>query len=280
MKQQIILTSGGALLLLLLLFFGRTQTQKTNFPHTEQQTAAFSINDYLSQAKSRLTSSQLLYVSKLENSITRGDLKTQQSDIYAGLESFWKDTVKNFVPYAYYLSEAVKLDNSEKNLTFAAQLMLDSMRAESNPLLKSWEAEKGAELFEKAMSLDPQNDNLKSGLGSCYVYGKGMIGDPSETMKGIQQLLQVVRKDSNNMKAQLVLGVGGVVSRQYDKAIERLLKVVSFDGGNLEAVSWLADAYAAKNDKANAIKWYEYSKKLVNNPEYSKVVDERIKSLE
>jgi cytochrome c-type biogenesis protein CcmH/NrfG len=98
-------------------------------------------------------------------------------------------------------------------------------------------------------------------------------------MKGIQQLLSVVEKDSNNMKAQMVLGIGGVISRQYDKAITRLNKVVAAQPGNLEAISWLGDAYAESGDKKNAVKWYDYSKKLVNNPAYSKEVDLRIKAL-
>ena len=98
-------------------------------------------------------------------------------------------------------------------------------------------------------------------------------------MKGIQLLLSVVRKDSANMKAQMVLGIGGVISRQYNKAIERLLKVAKAEPGNLEAISWLADAYAATGDNSNAISWYQYSKKLVNNAEFSKEVDERIKAL-
>ena len=279
MKPQLLFTIGGAILLTLLLIFGRTATININPPHLESEKQSFNVLDYIGQAKSKLSSQQVLYVSKLEHSISRGDVKKQLYQNYMELSKFWKDSINSFIPYAYYLEEASKLDNSEKNLTFAAQIMLDSLRAEVNPKFKSWEAESGIALFQQAILLDPENDNLKIGLGSCYVYGKGMIGDPSETMKGIQQLLQVVRKDSNNMRAQLVLGVGGVVSHQYDKAIERLLKVVSFDGKNLEAVSWLADAYAAKNDKVNAKKWYEYSKKLVNNQEYNKAVDERINAL-
>ncbi len=153
------------------------------------------------------------------------------------------------------------------------------MRREENADIKTWEAETAASLFQKALQLDPDNDDLKVGLGSCYVYGQGMAGDPQQTMKGIQQLLEVIRKDSNNMKAQLVLGIGAVISGQNDKAIERLKKVVAFDPNNLEAVSWLADVYAATGDRQNAIKWYEQSKRLVNNPEFTKEVDERIKSL-
>ena len=153
------------------------------------------------------------------------------------------------------------------------------MRREDSVALKSWEAETAAALFQQALKRDPDNNDLKVGLGSCYVYGQGMAGDPQQTMKGIQQLLEVIRKDSNNMQAQMVLGIGAVISRQFDKAVERLNKVVAFDPKNLEAVSWLSDAYAGKGNKTNAVKWYEQSKRLVNNPSFSKEIDERIKGL-
>ena len=280
MKQQLILTAAGILLLISLLFFGNIESQKSNFPHTEHPAPTFNINDSIQKAKQELTPSQLLYVSNLENSITRGDIKEQSHNNYIHLANFWKDSVKAFVPYAYYISEASKLDNSEKSLTFAARLILDSMRREENDLIKAWEAETAIVLFEKALQLNPNNDDLRIGLGSCYVYGKGMTGNAAETMKGIQELLKVVARDSNNMKAQMVLGIGGVVSRQYDKAITRLNKVVAAEPGNLEAVSWLADVYAESGDRQNALKWYEYSKKLVNNPAYSREVDTRIKALQ
>ncbi len=62
-------------------------------------------------------------------------------------------------------------------------------------------------------------------------------------MKGIQTILEVTRRDSLNMYAQLMLGLGGIESGQYDKAIQRLLKVVHYDPGNLEAVLSLGEAY-------------------------------------
>mgnify|MGYP006313218137 CR=1 FL=1 len=182
-------------------------------------------------------------------------------------------------PNVYYLSEAAKLDKSEKNLTFAAQLILENLRGEQDLAKLNWKTEQAIALFEKGIELYPDNDDLKIGLGSCYVFGKGRVGGPEETMKGIQQLLSVVRKDSNNMKAQMMLGVGGYVSGQYDKAIERLQKVITAQPDNLEAIAFLADTYAAKGDKEEAIKWYMISKRLVNDPHYTKEVDERIKLL-
>ena len=280
MIKRILLAASGLVLLFSLLIFGRTVNTKTNTPETAEVKPAFNVLELIAKERQKLTPSQIVTVSNLENAITRGDLKKQESNQYTSLADFWKDSGKIFVPYAYYLSEAAKLDNSEKNLTFAARLILENMRREENPQLKAWEAETAASLFQKAIALDPDNDDLKVGLGSCYVYGQGMAGDPQQTMKGIQQLLEVVRKDSNNMQAQMVLGIGAVISGQNARAIDRLNKVVAFDPNNLEAVSWLADAYAAEGDKVNAIKWYEHSKHLVNNAEFSKEVDERIKSLQ
>jgi tetratricopeptide (TPR) repeat protein len=278
--KRILLAAGGLVFLFALLLFGKTTTIKADFPHTEQSSLpAFNIEAVITKEKQRLSPEQLIYISNLENKISRGDVKKQSENQLDQLASFWKDSVGAFVPYAYYLSEGAKLDNSEKRLTFAARLILENMRREDSVELKVWEAETAASLFESALKLDPDNDDLKVGLGSCYVYGQGMIGDPQQTMKGIQRLLEVVRKDSNNMQAQLVLGIGAVISRQYDKGIERLNKVVAFDPHNLEAVSWLADAYAGDGDKQNAIKWYQLSKHLVNNPVFSKEIDKRIKAL-
>ncbi|MBL0054843.1 MAG: tetratricopeptide repeat protein [Chitinophagaceae bacterium] len=195
------------------------------------------------------------------------------------LANFWKDSIHAFEPYAYYLAEAAKLDKSEKNLTFAAQLFLDNLRGESDEAKLNWKAEEAITLFTMAQELNPGSDDLKVGLASCYIYGKGRIGGPAETMKGITQLLEVVRRDSSNMKAQLVLGVGGLVSGQYDKAIDRFQKVIKAEPNNLEAIAFLADSYAAKGDKTEAVKWYTLSKKMANNPQYSLEVDERIKQL-
>ncbi len=277
--KRIFLASAGLVLLFVLLIFGKTASTKVDTTASVAAKSTFNIQEVILKERQKLTPGQIISVSKLENNITRGDLKKQEGNQYTALAYFWKDSAGIFLPYAYYLSEAAKLVNSEKNLTFAARLILENMRREENAEIKTWEAETAAALFQKALQLDPGNDDLKVGLGSCYVYGQGMTGDPQQTMKGIQQLLEVVRKDSNNMQAQMVLGIGAVISGQNEKAVERLNKVVTFDPHNLEAVSWLADAYAATGDTKNAIKWYEQSKHLVNNPQFSKEVDERMKAL-
>ncbi len=284
MNKQLLLAATGLILVAGLFFFGRTVSKKTTVAATpanaKTATPAFNITQYITEAKQKLTASQVLTLGKLENSVTRGDVLNQQITANNQLANFWKDSARAFEPYIYYLSAAAKLDKSEKNLTFAAQLILDNLRGEQDAAKLDWKTEQAIELFEQAITLNPESDDLKIGLGSCYIYGKGRTGKPEETMKGIQQLLAVVRKDSLNMKAQLVLGVGGYVSGQYDKAIDRLTKVVKAEPNNLEAIAFLADAYANKGDKTEAIKWYTEMKRVANNPEYSKEIEERIKHLQ
>jgi Tfp pilus assembly protein PilF len=98
-------------------------------------------------------------------------------------------------------------------------------------------------------------------------------------MKGIQKILEVNRRDSLNMYAQLMLGLGGMQSGQYDKAILRFLKVVHYDPGNLEAVLSLADAYERSGNNAAAKNWYTEAKKLTDNQELIDAIDERLGSL-
>lgn len=279
-KKQLIISVAGLILVVLLFKFGSTVAPKSKTPPVALNTVkSFDILKYIEEEKKHLTPSQIINLGKLENSVTRGDVNAQLITANTQLANFWKDSARSFEPYVYYLSEAAKLDKSEKNLTFAAQLILQNLRAEQDEAKLNWKTAQAIALFEKAIELNPGNDDLKVGLGSCYILGKGRVGGPEETMNGIKLLLSVVRKDSNNMKAQMMLGVGGYVSGQYDKAIERLQKVIKAQPDNVEAVAFLADTYAAKGDKAEAIKWYTVSKRLVNDPHYSQEADERIKSL-
>jgi tetratricopeptide (TPR) repeat protein len=278
-KDKALLAGSGLILVLFLFIFGRTTEPQKPIPVSVAAAPTFDIEQFIEKSTAQLPLQQAIYVDSLKKLLHSTGTQSEQSAIAAQLANFWKDSVRQFDNYVYYLSKQAKLDNSEKILTFAGQLILTRLRGENDEAKLAWQANEAIGLFDKAIALNPANEDLKIALGSCYIFGKGRNGDPQETMKGIQELLAVVRRDSLNMKAQLMLGIGGFVSGQYDKAIARLITVVKNEPGNVEAIAFLADTYAAKGDKAEAIRWYEVSKKRVDNPAYSKEVDERIKQL-
>ena len=268
----------GLILLLCLFFFGQTTPPKKSQAQQSEavnDSSEITIDQILSASKKNLSAAQVQRINQLENSVVRGDVNAQQIKAYYQLAAFWRDSARAFLPSAYYTAEAAKLENIEKNLTFAAHLFLDNLRGQSDVQLKSWMATRARELFEKILELNPGNDSAKVGLGSCYIFG-GMGPNP---MQGILMIREVAERDPHNMYAQMMLGIGGVMTGQFDKAIDRFKKVIDHQPGNLEAILNLAEAYEQKGDKGSAIQWYERSKQLIKNPEIQKELDARINSL-
>lgn len=241
----------------------------------EHKSGNIDFKDILTAAKRGITNDQNARLNALENAVIRGDVKDQQLHIYHQLARFWLDSAQVFEPYAYYTGEAAKLENSEKSLTFAARLFAERLMVVDEPAMQSWLASNGKVLFEKALQLNPNNDSNRIGLGACYIFGN-ISNNP---MEGILPIRAIVDKDPGNIYAQMILGLGGKKSGQYDKAIERFMAVLRKEPANIEAIFHVAECYDLKGDKDNAIQYYENAKKLVAIPEAKKELEKRIEEL-
>jgi len=283
-KQQYLLLSGSLILFIGLFFFGNTIPPKTT-PAQPASTVhaaagdampAITTADVVAQAKAKLSPAQASRISQLENSVVRGDVKDQQIKVYNQLASFWDDTLHQHILGAYYTGEAAKLENSEKKLNFAARLLLDGLMQEEDPARQNWLATNAKSLFEKSLELNPANDSAKIGIGACYLFGN-IAPNP---MAGIMKIREVVEKNPDNLYGQMMLGIGGIRSGQYDKAIERFITVVNKQPDNIEAVLYLAEAYERNGDKTDAVKWYKVAAQKVEVPEAKQAIEERIKTLQ
>lgn len=275
-KQQWIFVAAGSILLLSLYTFGRfTPPHEEHADHGKAEVPkAFEINTFVNNLKKDLTPTQSAYLTRLEDALTRGDLKTQRIANFQSLSNFWRDSAKSFLPYVYYLSEKAKLENSEKNLNFAAHSMLEELRGISNPDLKTWMAQQSSDLFTRSLKLNPNNDSTIVGLGSTFFFG--VSGAP---MEGILKIRAIADKNPNNIFAQFMLGYGGLVSGQTDKAAERFKRVIELDPSNTEAVFLLAELYEKAGNKKQAITWYERGMKDVKNPALMSALKEKISTL-
>jgi hypothetical protein len=274
-KQQLFLLAGATILFCVIYFFGKTTPPKKPVAAANNSDSLFNIERVLQASRAQLTDDQRSRLAQLENSIVRGNVKEQKAEVYKQIAAFYRDTAHLLLPFAYYTGEAAKLENSEKSLTFAARFFLESARKQDDDGLKRWLANESKELFEKALVLDPGNDSLKVGLGSCYIFGN--IAD--NPMQGIMMIREVAERDPSNMYAQFMLGMGGLMSGQLDRAIERLTKVAVREPSNVEAKLMLAEAFERKGDNQNAAKWYESVKNHVSNPEIIQEIDKRIQQL-
>jgi predicted Zn-dependent protease len=102
--------------------------------------------------------------------------------------------------------------------------------------------------FEKSYSTDTNKHSAKLKLAQSYMELQ------SEPMKGVQILLSIVKKDSMNGPANLLLAKFGLVSGQYDKVEQRLKKVLYLQPNNVDALLMRAEMYSQTNRKEQAEK--------------------------
>jgi len=280
MKRTQWIVFGFALLIAAVLyaasekqFFGPPKIKKPQFEIANNQ-SEFSTDSVLNHAKEHLSAEQISRLNFLEHSISRGDVKDQQLHIYHQLAAFWRDTAKVFAPFAWYTAEASRLENSEKSLTFAAHLFLNSLVEENDSQLKLWEAFQAKDLFERSLKLNPDNDSSKVGLGETYLYGG--VAAP---MQGISMIREVATKDSNNVYAQMSLGRASLMSNQIEKALEYFKNVARLDPNNIEAIFRVAEMSEQMGNKKEAIEWYTKLLPMINRSEIKQDIETRIAEL-
>ena len=270
--------AAGLLLVSSLYFFGRIVAGKKSVTESvqPQTVSAISFDTILLHSKEKLTPEQKAGLDKLEQLLQSGTDTAGKLAILHQLAHFWSDTARVFLPYAWYEAEAARLDNSEKNLTFAARLFLDDVKGGSSSALKKWGALQAKDLFERSLKINPKNDSAKIGLGACYVFGEI---DP-QPMTGINIIRDVLAKDSTNIYALMTLANGSLLSGQYEKAVQRFESILKIDSNNIEATLLLAETYERTGNKEAAVKMYKRGMVLIKREDIKAEIQKRIDGLE
>jgi tetratricopeptide (TPR) repeat protein len=208
--------------------------------------------------------------SKIEQLTTLAE-KENTAVTYKDVAEFWEKQNELTLAAKYY-KKAAFLENTEKSITFAGNLLMAILQKTDNPSVRKWQALEAIECYTKALEINPDNVDTKIALATCYTEGTG------ETMKGVTLLREVTAKDSTNISANIILGKMAIQSGQLDKAIKRLELALSLRPDNTEAMYFLAEAYKGQGNKTKAIELFEQCKKLVNSPEFSNEIDNYIKT--
>lgn len=280
-KLHYIFIAVAVLLVGLLYFFGNIKGNKKSIPATNQVNTAdhqhegasigdvetLDIQKYSNQVIDKLNASTK---AQAETLIQKAE-EANTAVAYKDIAEFWEKQ-KDLTLAANYYKKAAFLENTEKSITFAGNLLLELMVRAEDPSVKKWQALEAIECFEKAQQLNPNNLDTKIALATCYTEGSG------ETMKGVTLLREVTAKDSTNISANIILGKMAIQSGQLDKAVRRLELVLSLRPDNTEAMYFLAEAYKGQGNKDKAIELFEKCKSLVNNPAFSKEIDNYIKT--
>ncbi|SDM16700.1 Tetratricopeptide repeat-containing protein [Daejeonella rubra] len=278
-RKQIIVVGSVAVLMGLMLSLdiqglvkpgeGEGATAKAAAP-AASTVKAISLDEVSLTAKEGLTASLKSQISDLEaqlKSASEGD----KLDLYKKLAQQWDDVNLSTPSSLYYEMIAEKTPDFNSWLK-AGDKFTDAYQQSMDTLIQPALVQKAISSYQKADKIKPNTLEVKTGLGIAYV-----TGTPNP-MQGITLLLDVVKQDPKNLKANLNLGLFSMKSGQFDKAVERFKTVIAI-APSAEAWFYLASSYESMDKNADAIAAYLKTKEIAADPNMSQFVDRKINEL-
>lgn len=276
-KQAIII---GVVVLLGVFLFTRDikglvkpKKETTGAPAGGQLTSAGStinLTEVSTAAKNSINANLAAEITTLENAYKTAS-EDQKVNAAKVLAEKWDD-VEQTVPSALYLEIVAGKERNLNNWLAAGGRLMKAFDTTQDSLISPVLLQKANTAYTNAVALDSANLEAKTGLGVTIVNGMGA------PMSGIAMLLDVVKKDPKNMKANMSLGTFAIKSGQFDKAITRFTSIIAMRPSP-DAYFYLATAYENLGKNKEAVDAYLNSKKLAANPTLSNFIDKKVKEL-
>ena len=197
------------------------------------------------------------------------------------LAKLWDD-VNQPAPAAFYYQEVARKENKFEEWANAGNRFNDAYtRATQDTAAQPSFVANAIESYKKAVKLKPADLEAKTGLGVAYVNQTALgitDADGGSPMQGIMLLLDVVKQDPKNVKANLSLGLFAMKSGQFEKAVARFKTVIEQKPA-AEPYFYLAESYKELGQKKEAVAAYQKCKELVADPTFGQKIDDYIKEL-
>ena len=278
-SKQIILISAVVLLVAFLFTrdikgFIKTKEDTTAAPAAgpmQAEAAEINLDQVSTVGKNLVGSAVAKDISALENEFKTAD-GDKKLTLAASLAKKW-DAVDQPVPSALYLEIVAQQEKTLNSWLAAGEKLMKAFDNSRDSTLLQPLLQKANASYSAAVALDSTNLDAKTGLGITIVNGMGM------PMQGIAMLMDVVKKDPKNLKANMSLGVFAIKSGQFDKAIARFKDIIAIKPSP-DAYFYLATSYESLGKNKEAIDAYLQSKKLAGNLTLSKFIDRKVAELQ
>lgn len=231
---------------------------------------AISLDEVSLAAKQSLNASLNKQLSDLE-AVLKNSSESEKLNVQKKLAQEW-DGVNQPAPAAFYYELIAEEEKTFTTWLKAADKFTDAYQQSIDTLIQPALVQKAINSYQQADKLKPNTLEVKTGLGIAYVSGT------PNPMQGIQLLLEVVKKDPENLKANLNLGLFSMKSGQFDKAVDRFKTVISKEP-SAEAWFYLASSYENMGLKTEAIGAYLKTKEIAADPNMSQFVDRKVNEL-
>lgn len=263
------------LLFTTLFFINRTpigkdaeQSGSASNGHTGK---SISIDSIFNQAEAQVPVAIKARVNKIKSGINSANdqLKAMLLDSIVDIY----DSAGAQIPATYYTEKLATLKNST-DLWYQAgdryYKCAEVVKSDARIAI----LERAMACFDNSLKADSNNLAAIVGKGECIVEGAG------SPMQGIMMIEGVLKKDSNNEKAQVALGAFSIQSGQNAKAIARFKRVLKIDPSFSEAYLYLAEASENSGDKASAIGYLKKYSTFVRDSSVRNQINGYISKLE
>lgn len=277
-KKQVLVVGSAVILMGFMLSMDiqglvKPNEESGNAPAASQAAApvkTYSLEDVSEMSKQTLTANLNKQVSDLEEEL-RGASENEKVDLQRKLAQQWDD-LNQAAPSAFYYELIAQKEPGYTPWLKAGDKFTDAYQQTLDTLMQPALVQKAIQAYKEADKLQPNTPEVKTGLGIAYV-----TGTPNP-MQGIQLLLEVVKNDPKNLKANLNLGLFSMKSGQYEKAVERFKTVIE-QAPTAEAWFYLASSYENMGMKSDAIGAYLKTKEIAADPNMSQFVDRKVNEL-
>ena len=279
-SRQIIVT--GAIVLLVAFLFSRDikglvkpkedtgRAPAAGQMMSESSVQEISLSEVSTVGKNMLSAGLSSEITSLENAYNTAADK-DKIEAAKLLAQKWDD-LEQSVPSALYLEIVAKELPTMPNWLKTGDMFLKAFDNSRDSLLQPALLQHANLAYANALGIDSANVEAKTGMGITIVNGMGA------PMQGIAMLLDVVKQDPKNLKANMSLGTFAIKSGQFDKAITRFNDIIAIKPSP-DAYFYLATAYENLGKNAEAIDAYIKSKELAANPTLSKFINGKVLEL-
>jgi len=235
-------------------------------------TSSINVQMVSATAKTAIAQSQAAQITDLEGKLKNASTDADKITLQKQLAKQWDDAHQP-APAAFYYQAVAQKQNTAANWISAGNRFNDAFKLTQDTTAQPVFDADALEAFQNAGKLEPENLEVKTGLGIAYVNGGG------PPMQGIGLLLDVVKKDPTNRNANFNLGLFSMKSGQFDKAVDRFKLVTAKTPNDVEPWFYLAESYKQLGQRADAIAAYQKCKELMPEPTFNAKMDQYIKEL-
>lgn len=266
MKYQVVLIISSITLVILLFCFGRNKPLKKNKTANFITEGSFNINEYLDISKNKLLIIPKDSINLLESMVSKRKPDSLNIGYLLQIADIWKNNRKFAAASEYYRRVAVT-DSTAIRWETAGDGLYEAFVLEEDSVITDYLLQKAIEAYQTSIDMDTTRFSPSVKLAEVLVDGT------QNTMAGVTILLNVIKKEPDNIRAGLTLGRLSLVSGQFEKATQRLEHILTLEPENTEALLYLAGVYEQTNQKQKAIQYYERCRDLSKNPETRQKID-------